>query len=231
VDGDEAVDLMPGLDPRVKLCVAVGVAVWVGLVPVGREPVIAVVGVAMVVAGAWSRVPPTTLLRRAAGALPFILFPAAIRLFSGLDLARLAGMAVRGYTTALDAALLVSVTPFTTLLAAASALGVPDLLVQTIALIYRYLQVLRDRGSAMADGARARGYGPSSPDRFAIAGNMLGALLIRSLHRADRVHQAMLARGYTGRLPAAAEMRLGPADGVVLVASGGAIVGSLLWMR
>lgn len=219
------------VDPRVKLVGALALAVWVGLLPVGREPVLALLVVGMVVVAGLAEIPPAVLLVRASGALPFVLVPGLLRLLTGtFDGAAVLRMAARGYTAAMVATLLVSVTPFPSLLAAASALGVPDLLVQTTALIYRYLVVLRERGAAMMQGARARGYGGATPRRVAVAGAMLGALLLRSLDRADRVHRSMLARGYTGRLPLARALRMRSADWAIGAGVLCATTASLVWL-
>lgn len=220
------------VDPRVKLVGALALAVWIGLLPVGREPLLAFLVVGMVVMAGLAEIPPAVLVVRAAGALPFVLVPGLLRFLTGtFDGAAVLRMAGRGYTAAMVATLLVSVAPFPSILAAASALGVPDILVQTTALIYRYLVVLRERGAAMMESARARGYGASTPRRLSVAGAMLGALLVRSLDRAERVHRSMLARGYTGWFPVARALRMRPADwaigaGLVVVTSG-----SLAWMR
>ena len=136
-------------------------------------------------------------------------------------------MVGRGCATALVATLLVNVTSFGALLAGASALGVPDVLVQTTALVYRYLSVLRERAGAMVASAQARGWSRRTPDRIRVAGAMLGVLLVRSLDRGERVHRSMLARGYTGRLPSLRPLAMTPIDwavgiGVVAAAAGSA---------
>lgn len=224
--------VVEALDPRVKLVSAVALAVWVSLVPPAAAGILAVLAVGLVILGALAQIPPATLLLRASAAVPFVVVPGLMRVVEGtFDARTLAIMAGRGYTAAMIATLLVSVTPFPSLLAGASALGIPDVLVQTTALAYRYLAVLRDRGAAMTASARARGYGPSTPARFTVAGNLLGSLLIRSLHRAERVHVAMLARGYTGRFPPSRPLRMRLVDwaaGAVVV---GGVIGSLAWMR
>lgn len=220
------------LDPRVKLGVALLLALWVGLLPAERAPLLGFVGVGLVVVGALADIPPATVVWRASAALPFVLVPGLLRWFTGaLDLAALGVMAGRGYTAAMVATVLVSVTPFPRLLAAASALGLPDLLVQTTALVYRYLLVLRERATAMVVCAACRGYGPRAPERFGSAGAMVGALLLRSLDRSERVHRSMLARGWTGRFPLLTPMRMRAADWAVATIAGVVFVGSLVWMR
>jgi len=220
------------LDARVKLVIALALALWVGLLPARAAAALWGLTAGLLLVGWLARIPPRTLVFRASGALPFVLVPGLLRLLSAdLDAAALGILALRGYAAAMVATLLVSLSPFPELLRAASALGAPDLLVQTTALIYRYLLVLRERGAAMSRSALARGYGPATPARFAVGGSMLGALLIRSLDRADRVHRSMLARGYAGRMPTLRPGRMRPADWVVGGAVLAVVAGSLAWTR
>lgn len=229
--GHEHGSFAEALDPRTKVVVALTAAVWIGLLPAGREALLAFLVVGMVVVAGLSEIPPAVLVVRAAGALPFVLVPGLLRLVTGtFDPVALGRVAARGYTAAMVATLLVSITPFPALLAGASALGVPDVLVQTTALVYRYLLVLRERAGAMVQSARARGYGPRSPRRVAVGGAMLGALLLSSLDRAERVHGSMLARGYTGRFPVTRTLRMRVADWLVAAAVVAGAAGSLLWM-
>ena len=53
----------------------------------------------------------------------------------------------------------------------------------------------------MLVGMRSRGCDPRSPRHWPALARSLGALFIRSYERGERVHLAMLSRGYTGVLP------------------------------
>ena len=215
-----------------KLISALALTLWVGLVPAASAGLLGFLVLGVVVLGALADIAPARLLARAAIVLPFVLLPAALGLLAGtLDPRAVAVMAARSYGAATVGALLVAVTPFPALLGAAPAIRVPHLLVQTTALTYRYLQVLRERAAALTAGARARGYGPATPHRFAVAGSMIGALLLTSLDRSERVHGAMLARGYAGRFPLAREMRLRWVDWAVGAGIVSGVAASLVWMR
>jgi cobalt/nickel transport system permease protein len=48
---------------------------------------------------------------------------------------------------------------------------------------------------------RSRGCDPRSPRQWPTLARAMGALFIRSYERGERVHLAMLSRGYDGRLP------------------------------
>ena len=53
----------------------------------------------------------------------------------------------------------------------------------------------RSSRSAAIDGRRSGG---SVRWRARVAGNLVGTLFVRSIERSERVHAAMLARGYDG---------------------------------
>lgn len=223
---------MRRLDPRVKVCGAVGVAVWVALVEVQPLASMAAMSVGLLAVAGASRVRLSALAWRASGVLPFALVPLGLGALGGtLDPVRAIEIGARAFTAALAVALLSAVTPASALVAAASALRVPAPLVQTVAFLLRYLDVLGERAAAMRASAAARGYGPRSPRRFAAAGTMLGALLLRSLDRSERVHRSMLARGYTGTLPSLRPPRLRGVDWLAGGSLAVALAGSLFWLR
>ena len=80
--------------------------------------------------------------------------------------------------------------------AALAHLPVPGPLRDTLVLAVRYGQALGDELARTRQAAAARGLlGAGSWARRATAA-MAGAILVRALDRAERVHAAMLARGY-----------------------------------
>ena len=54
----------------------------------------------------------------------------------------------------------------------------------------------------------ARGYDPSWIAQIRPLATAAGALFIRSYERGERVHQAMLARGFVGEFPTAFDERI-----------------------
>jgi cobalt/nickel transport system permease protein len=59
---------------------------------------------------------------------------------------------------------------------------------------------------------------PSPVWQGQVAGHMVGSLFLRSLERSERVHAAMLARGYNGQMPRLERRTLSAADWLTLVA-------------
>lgn len=80
-------------------------------------------------------------------------------------------------------------------------LRVPDRLVQILAFMVRYLGVVASQSQRMRIARDSRGFRPRSLGSWPVLASSAGALFIRSYERGERVHLAMLARGYTGRMP------------------------------
>jgi cobalt/nickel transport system permease protein len=112
--------------------------------------------------------------------------------------------------------LLTLTTSIPALLHALTELKLPPLLVAVIASMYRYIAVLVDEFSTMRRAAASRNLLGSNHHQRLVAGNMIGSLFIRTYERGDRVHQAMLARGYTGLLPVTEMPKGGHQDIVAL---------------
>lgn len=91
------------------------------------------------------------------------------------------------------------------LLNALLVLRMPPLLVAILASMYRYIGVLIDEFSAMKRAAQSRNLMSHRRWQRMVIGNMFGSLFIRTYDRGERIHQAMLSRGYRG-LPPLAEL-------------------------
>ena len=84
------------------------------------------------------------------------------------------------------------------LLNALSALGIPPLLVATLASMYSYIGVLVREFKAMKQAAVSRNLKNNHSWQRWVFSNMIGVLFIRTYERGDKIYQAMLARGYSG---------------------------------
>ena len=80
-------------------------------------------------------------------------------------------------------------------------LRLPNLLVQIMGFMIRYLDVVSDDLRRQLIALRSRGFSARSPRHWGVLARSLGALFIRAYERGERVHLAMLSRGYDGRLP------------------------------
>jgi cobalt/nickel transport system permease protein len=200
------------LDARVKVLATVAFVVVVA--SFGRGEVLRLAPLAAFPVGlaALGDVPWRPILVRIALASPFALGVGALEPF--LDRApaiqvgpvtvsagALALAAVLAkFTLSLAAALvLVATTGFDAVCAALGRLGAPRVLVTQLLLLYRYLFVLADEAARTVRAWQLRAPGAPRPP-LRTAGRLLGQLLLRALSRAERVHAAMRARGFDGRV-------------------------------
>ena len=92
---------------------------------------------------------------------------------------------------------LASVTPFPKLLRALRKLGTPRVLVSTLQFMDRYRHVLLEELDRMAIARRARTFSRRALPWSVLTG-LIGMLFLRTFERAERVHDAMIARGWQG---------------------------------
>ncbi len=165
------------------------------------------------------------LLRRGLPVLPLVLFLGAfnpifdhnVLLFAGHRLSAgwlsLVSMTLRGLLSVLAALLLAATVGMAGMGRALGLLRVPQIIVTQLLFTYRYLFVLGGEGGRMwlayclrAPGQRGVAFGQW--------GSFAGQWLLRSLHRAERIHSAMLCRGFDGAMPGSPAAPFGWADGL-----------------
>lgn len=128
-----------------------------------------------------------------------ISIPAGQRFRAGWDLA--ATILMQSTLGFLAGVWLVNVTPFDKLLYTLRRWGMPRLLVAILAFMYRYSYVIFDELERMRVARRARDFGGNSWwHNWKSNAQLIGMLLVRSLSRAERVHGAMCARGWSGEI-------------------------------
>lgn len=200
--------------PHVKLLGLLGFVIVVVLTP--RELLPAFAGHALIVAAlvAVSRVPPRYLLRRLWPILPFVLAAFVLPLVATGERVEVGALSlsVEGLRGGLTLLLKVVISASAAVLFAATTeprelvrgldqLRLPQPLVQIMSFMLRYLEVVSDELRRMSIALASRGFRARSPRHWPVLARTLGALFIRSFERGERVHLAMVSRGYTGRLP------------------------------
>jgi cobalt/nickel transport system permease protein len=80
-------------------------------------------------------------------------------------------------------------------------LRVPPLFVSIATFMIRYLELIVDELGRMRVSMTARGYDPRWLTQARPIAASAGALFIRTYERGERVHAAMVARGFTGEMP------------------------------
>ena len=167
-----------------------------------------------------SRVPLRYLLPRMVVEVPFVVFAALMPFIAhgprtevlGVSVSEpglVAGVAllVKGTIGVLASLTLAATTEPQDLLRGLQRLRTPDLVVQIMGFMIRYLDVVTAELGRMMTALRSRGCDPRSPRHWPVLARSLGALFIRSYERGERVHLAMLSRGHDGRLPQSGEVR------------------------
>jgi cobalt/nickel transport system permease protein len=76
----------------------------------------------------------------------------------------------------------------------------PKKLLYLTFLSYRYVHVIHYEYVRLRDAMKMRGFRPgTNMHTYRTYGYLIGMLLIRSYERSERIHQAMLCRGFHGR--------------------------------
>ena len=203
--------------PTVRLLGAIIIALGAALLPTGAWPQMAALGVLVLALAAAARVPLGTLATRMAAPFAFVLLVAGAVLvlapgspvvaigpvtLTDTGLARFGSVAGRAAVALGAAVILVSTTPFDDLVRALRALRLPDAVTTSLGLAYRFLYILNDEVERMRRAARSRSAADGATSRRRLLIGITSAALRRSFDRSERLHRAMLARGFTGELPA-----------------------------
>lgn len=161
-----------------------------------------------------SRVPPAYLAKRMLVEVPFVVFAVLVPFVSygprvevlGVSVSEPGlwaawGLLVKGTIGVLASLTVAATTEPQHLLEGLRRLRLPDQLVQIAGFMLRYLDVVTAELGRMMVAMRSRGCEPRSPRHWPAVARTLGALFVRSYERGERVHLAMLSRGYDGRMP------------------------------
>jgi cobalt/nickel transport system permease protein len=200
------------LDPRVKIVITLVFIVMVvsfnkyaitGLMPFIIFPV------AMIALG---NLPPAFILRKMLWAAPFAVF---IGIFNPLldrqivlhlgpvgisgGWISFASIMVRFILTVSAALILIATTGFTTVCMALERMGVPKSFATQLLFLYRYIFVLGDEAARLTRARALRSFNGKGMG-IKVFGHMIGQLLLRTLDRAQRLHTAMLCRGFDGEI-------------------------------
>ena len=239
------------LDPRVKLVLTTLFILIAALTPDRSWAAFGLLGGLVLLTGLLSRVGLGLIQKRSLVALPFTLaaltvvfstpgrplltasLPGGPWVVTDAGLLRFLSILLRSYLSVQAAVLLAATTPFPDLLWGMRALHVPRTLVAIGGFLYRYLFVLADEVARLLRAREARSADPDGRGggsvvwRARVAGAMAGSLFIRSYERSERIYAAMVARGYDGEVRTLSPPALRPADWVLGVLVGLALLSVL----
>ncbi|MFZ1055210.1 MAG: CbiQ family ECF transporter T component [Opitutaceae bacterium] len=181
--------------PKVTVPGSLALIVAITLTP-GTRPVWFAAEAALLLAGmALARVSAAAVARRLLILSPFVAGAAFAAAFGagGTDWRILA---LRSGLCLVTVILLSQTTSFSELLGFFRAAHVPSLLITTLALMHRYIFVLAEESARMGRARASRTFNRSRPFAWVAAASVVGQLFIRASERAERVYDAMCARGW-----------------------------------
>jgi cobalt/nickel transport system permease protein len=200
------------LDPRVKLLTTL--VFIIAVVSFGKYEITSLIPfiiypVALIAVG---DLPPLYLARKLLLAAPFAVF---IGIFNPLldraVLVHLGPVAISGgwvsfasimlrFVLTVSAALvLIASTGFNAVCLALEKLGAPKAFVVQLLFLYRYIFVLTDEAMRLSRARALRSFQGRGLG-FRVFSYLVGQLLLRTLDRAQRIHLAMLSRGFDGKI-------------------------------
>jgi cobalt/nickel transport system permease protein len=203
--------------PRVRLAGLLLIALAAAALPLGAWPQLAAMGALVVALAIAARLHAGDFLVRVAPPLGFVVLVSAAVLFlapgetvadvgplrvTDAGLLRFGSAMGRAAVAVGAAVVLVSTTPFGDLVAALRGFGLPRVMVDSLGLAYRYLYILNDEVERLRRAASSRNAAAGAAPRRRLLLGIAAAALHRSFDRSERTYQAMLARGYTGTVPA-----------------------------
>ncbi len=204
--------LVHRLPPESKILALVAFALVVVATPGAAWPAYLVDATLLVGVAVLARLDPRSLLRRGVVEVPVLVFVAILPFVAadprvevaGLQVSQ-TGLAAAGTLLAkatlgiFAALILAGTTDARALLGGLERLRLPATLVAILSFMLRYVSIMIDdlrrlRLARLARGGTPRGH------LAAVAGGV-GLLFVRGYERGERVQQAMIARGYRGRMP------------------------------
>ena len=153
-------------------------------------------------------------MRRTAIETPFVAFALLLPFVARGERVEVLGVAVsqpgllgawnilaKGTLGVIASILLVATTEQRSLLLGLERLRLPSRLVQIASFMLRYADVITAEMRRMRIARESRCFTGRSVRGWRVLGHAAGALFVRCYERGERVHLAMLARGYAGTMP------------------------------
>jgi cobalt/nickel transport system permease protein len=161
-----------------------------------------------------AKLPIITVFKRSLIEVPFVLFALLMPFFGTGEVVEIgslnlyvdgllagASIVVKGTLGILVAINLSATTTAREILNGLEILKMPAPMVQIASFMLRYVNVVNDEMLRMAVARASRGFEATGVRQWPVLATAAGALFIRSYERGERVHLAMIARGYQGDLP------------------------------
>lgn len=218
------------MQPHTKLVGLVAFVLLVVSVPRGEGAVLLALLALAVAVLASTRVPARLILPRLAVEIPFAVFALLLPFVAtgpqvtlgpltvsqpGLEAAT--ALLLKGTCGVVMAVAFAVTTTPRDLVRALQHLRVPDPLVVIASFMVRYVDVVGDQVRRMRVARASRGFRATSIRAWPALAAGMGALFIRSYERGERVHLAMVSRGWSGRMPVTAALGAGRGEWALAV--------------
>ncbi|GGV30457.1 cobalt ECF transporter T component CbiQ [Actinomadura cremea] len=202
------------LPPHCKLVAVLAFTLLVVATP--RERMWAFGGYALLLAAVAvaARVPFRAIARRVVIEVPFVAFAFLMPFVANGERVAVLGLRLsedglwgawnilaKGTLGVLASILLAATTEPRLLLLGLERLRLPRLIVQIAGFMLRYGDVVAAELGRMRVARASRGFEARDVRATGVLARSLGALFLRSYERGERVHLAMVSRGYDGRMP------------------------------
>ncbi|WP_309093727.1 cobalt ECF transporter T component CbiQ [Streptomyces sp.] len=203
-----------GLPPHTKLAAVFAFVVVVVSTPREAMWAFGLYAVLLGVVAYVARVPAAFLLGRLLIEVPFVAFAVLMPFVAEGERVEVLGLSLsvnglwgawnvlaKGTLGVAASVLLAATTELRELLLGLQRLRLPPLLVQIASFMIRYGDVVTDEMRRMRIARESRGFEARGVRHWGVLAKTAGALFIRSYERGERVHLAMLSRGYAGSMP------------------------------
>ncbi|MGW4083456.1 cobalt ECF transporter T component CbiQ [Streptomyces sp. NPDC004822] len=203
-----------GLPPHTKLAATFAFVVVVVSTPREAMWAFGLYAVLLAAVARTARVPARFLLKRLLIEVPFVAFAVLMPFVAEGERVEVLGVSLsvgglwgawnvlaKGTLGVAASVLLASTTELRELLLGLQRLKLPPLLVQIASFMVRYGDVIADEMRRMRIARESRGFEAKGVRHWGVLAKSAGALFIRSYERGERVHLAMVSRGYAGTMP------------------------------
>ncbi|MEU1707908.1 cobalt ECF transporter T component CbiQ [Streptomyces sp. NPDC005706] len=213
------------LPPHTKLAAAFAFVIVVVSTPREAMWAFAVYAVLLALVARLARVPSGFLLKRLLIEVPFVAFAVLMPFVAEGERVQVLGLSLsvnglwgawnvlaKGTLGVAASVLLAATTELRELLLGLQRLKLPPLLVQIASFMIRYGDVITDEMRRMRIARESRGFEARGVRHWGVLAKSAGALFIRSYERGERVHLAMVSRGYAGSMPVIDEVTASRAE-------------------
>lgn len=218
------------LDPRFKIIASLLLVVGVVIGPPLRPLEFVLIFGLLIAVTVISRVPVPWLLSRSTIVLPIAL---GIAVFAPLGQATslswsgiteaytenswmIWAITTKSWISAFTMLLLSTTTPMPRLFEGLRALKMPTIFITLLTFLYRFTDVFGTQLRTMQQAVSSRAPDLGRWGLIRLYGNLAGNLFIRAYERGERIHAAMLSRGYDGVLPATGTLSANSADWLLI---------------